>query len=106
MVSRQQERLGGLFIATIGTILTIWTWQSALADGHFYVKGALLGPAFSTIGVGLFVFPGYKTERIDRGEDISQLSGAGLITPRWWVILVAAIVSGCVNLAASKGWHL
>jgi hypothetical protein len=35
MVSRQQERFGGLFIATMGTILTVWTWQSALSDGRF-----------------------------------------------------------------------
>lgn len=105
MVSRQQERLGGLFIATMGTILTVWTWQSALSDGRFYVKAAMLGPAFTVIGLGLLLFPGYKTERIQRGEDISQLSGAALMTPRWWGILAMAMGSGFMNLAVLKGWQ-
>jgi hypothetical protein len=106
MVSRQKERFGGLFIATMGILLTVWTWQSALAEGHFYLKAALLGPAFTTIGLGLVLVPGYQTERLQRGEDISQLSGAALITPRWWGILALSLGSGFLNLAVLKGWQL
>jgi hypothetical protein len=105
MVSRQQERFGGIFIATMGTILTVWNWQSALSNGRFYIKAAMLGTAFVAIGLGLILFPGYKTERIERGEDISQLTGAALITPRWWGILAIALGSGFINLAALKGWQ-
>jgi hypothetical protein len=105
MVSRQQERFGGIFIATMGAILTVWNWQSALSDGRFYVKAAMLGPAFAVIGLGLVLFPGYKTERIERGEDISQLTGAALITPRWWGILAISLGSGFLNLAMLKGWQ-
>jgi hypothetical protein len=105
MVSRQQERFGGVFIATIGAILTYWSWQSALSDGRFYIKAAMLGPAFTIIGLGLVLFPGYKTERIERGEDIDRLTGAALITPRWWGILALSIGSGLVNLGMLKGWH-
>jgi hypothetical protein len=106
MVSRRMERLGGLFIATMGTLLTGWNWYLALAEGRFYLNAALLGPAFAIIGLGLILFPGYRNERIERGEDISQLSGAALITPRWWGIMAISLGSGLINLAVLKGWHV
>ena len=82
MGSRQKERFGGLLIATIGAILTIWNWHVAIYEGHFYVKAAMIGPTFTIIGLALVLFPGYKTERIDRGEDISQLTGIQLLASR------------------------
>ncbi len=106
MVSRRMERLGGVFIATLSAILTIWNWHLALSEGHFYLKAALIGPAFTMIGLGLILFPGYRTERIERGEDITQLTGIGLLTPRWWGILAISLGSGLVNLGTLKGWQL
>jgi hypothetical protein len=106
MVSRKMERFGGLFIATVSAILTIWTWHSAIYENYFYLKAALIGPAFTIIGVALILFPGYRTERMERGEDLSQLSGSALITPRWWAILATSLGSGFLNLAALKGWQL
>jgi hypothetical protein len=103
MVSRRMERLGGLFIATLSTILTIWTWNSAIYGGYFYPKAATIGPAFTTIGIALILFPGYRNERIERGEDIQRLSGSELVTPRWWGILAIALGSGFLNLAVLKG---
>jgi hypothetical protein len=105
MVSRQKERFGGIFIATMGILLTIWNWHIALSEGHFYMKAAILGPAFTVIGLGLVLFPGYQAERLARGEDISQLSGAALLTPRWWGILAISVGSGVLNLAILKGWQ-
>ncbi len=105
MVSRQKERFGGLFIATIGAILTIWNWHLAISAGHFYAKAAMFGPAVTIIGLALVLVPGYKTERIDRGEDISQLTGIQLLTPRWWGILAISLGSGFINLAVLKGWQ-
>jgi hypothetical protein len=106
MVSRQKERFGGLLIATIGAILTIWNWHVAIYEGHFYGKVAMIGPAFTMLGLALVIFPGYKTERIERGEDISQLTGIQLLTPRWWGILAISLGSGFINLAFLKGWQL
>jgi hypothetical protein len=106
MVSRQKERFGGLFIATIGAILTIWNWHVAIYQGHFYVKAAMIGPAVTIVGLALVIFPGYKTERIERGEDISQLTGIQLLTPRWWGILAISLGSGFINLAFLKSWQL
>jgi hypothetical protein len=103
MVSRKMERLGGLFIATVSAILTIWTWHSAIYAGSFYPKAATIGPAFTIIGVALILFPGYRNERIERGEDIQRLSGSELVTPRWWAIMAIALGSGFLNLAVLKG---
>jgi hypothetical protein len=96
--SRQQERLFGLLIVTVSTIITIWTWLSAIQTNTFPVYGALLGPAMIVFGFGLVAFPHYRRERLDRGEDISQLNTFQQVTPRWWVIQGIAIISGVLNL--------
>ena len=102
---RKKEQFGGLLMATIGATLTIWNWHVAISEGHFYVKAAMIGPAFTTLGLALVMFPGYMTERVERGEDISQLIGLQLLTPRWWGILAISIGSGFINLAVLKGWQ-
>lgn len=106
MVSRRMERLGGVCIATIGAILTIWNWYIALHAGHFYMNAAILGPAFTMMGLGLVIFPGYRTERIARGEDLSQLSGSAMLTPRWWGILAISIGSGLANYGVLSNWKI
>jgi hypothetical protein len=106
MVSRRNERLGGLFIATIGAMLTIWTWRSAIEQGHYYLLAAIGAPAFTIIGIALILVPGYRTERLGRGEDLDLLSGWELITARWWGILAIALGSGSINLAILKDWRL
>jgi hypothetical protein len=106
MVSRQMERFGGLFITTIGATMSIWNWHVAINQGHFSMNAALLGPAFTVIGLGLVIFPGYRTERIERGEDISQLTGAAMLTPRWWGILAIAIGSGLANFGILSNWKI
>ena len=102
---RKKEQFGGLLMATIGATLTIWNWHVAISEGHFYVKAAMIGPAFTTLGLALVMFPGYMTERVERGEDISQLIGLQLLTPRWWGILAISLGSGFINLAVLKGWQ-
>ena len=106
MVSRRNERLGGLFIATIGALLTMWAWRSALDTGHYYLLAAMGGPAFTIVGIALILVPGYRTERLQRGEDLDRLSGWELITARWWGILAIAVGSGFINLAILKDWRL
>ena len=43
------------------------------------------------------LIPGYREERIARGEDVSGLKGARLITPRWWAVLALAIAASLAN---------
>jgi hypothetical protein len=106
MVSRRNERLGGLFMATIGAFMTIWTWRAAVEQGHYSLIAAIGAPAFTIIGIALLFVPGYRTERLQRGEDINLLSGWALITARWWGILAIALGSGFINLAILKDWQL
>lgn len=98
-VPRGKQRLGGAFIATLSAGGTAWTWYTALGQGYFYPKASFLFAAFLVMGVGLFLFPGYREERLARGEDISGLEGAALITPRWWAILVLALLAGAASTA-------
>jgi hypothetical protein len=106
MISRRNERWGGLFIATVGALLTIWTWRAALDRGQYYLLAAIGAPAFTIIGIALIFVPGYRTERIERSEDLDLFSGWELITARWWGILAISLGSGFINLAILKDWHL
>ncbi|WP_235592093.1 hypothetical protein [Leptospira noguchii] len=51
----------------------------------------------------MILFTDYKSERITRGEDISQLSGYRLITRRWWIISVIAVSVGFINYLLLSG---
>jgi hypothetical protein len=95
---RWKERLGGIFFALVGGGMTAWAWHDLLYGSAFSQKAAAAGPAFCFLGLALIVIPGYRTERLARGEDISQLSGTELLTPRWWAVLVIGIVLGFGNL--------
>ena len=97
MVPRWKQQVGGLFMALLGAGFTGWSWYTALYEGYFYRKASMLFPAFFVVGLGIIIFPGYKEERIAPGEDISRLQGWKLITPRWWAILVIALVVGGAN---------
>lgn len=97
MAPRKKQQLGGLFIALTGAGFTAWGWYTALYKGYFYNKASVIFPAFFIIGAALVLFPGYKEERITRGEDISELSGISLLTTRWRVILIIALAAGGAN---------
>jgi hypothetical protein len=91
------QRLAGLMIAFVSARFIAYTWHTALSEGQFSLRGSLSFPAFLVLGFGLFLFPGYKDERIARGEDISGLKGMALITTRWWIILAIGLLASSVN---------
>ncbi len=97
-VPRWKQRLGGALIAAVGGGGTWWIWHVARSEGYVYLKASMLFPAFLVLGLAMIIIPGYKEERIARGEDVSQLSGTQLLTPRWWVVLVLALAAGLGNL--------
>jgi len=97
MISRTKQKIAGLAFALIGAGFTAWNWYIALHEGYFYRKTSLFFPAVLVLGLGMFLFPTYREERIARGEDISQMQGMSLLTPRWWTILAVAVAAGCVN---------
>ncbi len=95
---RWKQQLGGLLMALLGAGFTAWGWYTALFRGYFYPKASMLFPALFIVGLGLTIFPGYREERIARGEDISRLQGWRLITARWWAVLVVGLAAGGANL--------
>jgi hypothetical protein len=99
MAARRGQRLAGLIIAFVSACLIGWDWYLALTRRSFYVKASMLFPAFLVLGVGMMLFPGYREERLARGEDISRLQGWRLITVRWWVVIGVALALGAVNYA-------
>ena len=106
MTSRRKQQLGGLLLLVAGCGVTAWTWQAALARGFYGVKAGVFFPAVGVLGLGLLLFPGYREERLGRGEDLSRLSGLQLLTARWWVILALGLLAGLGNyllLAAYVG---
>ena len=98
---RATRLAGGVFIAVCGLFVTWVTWSQAVTQREFNFKGALVGPAFAVLGLGVALLPGYRQERLARGEDISRLEGWRLITPRWWAIVVAGFALG-----AGWAWFL
>lgn len=95
--TRRGQQIGGLIIALIGISATSWTWYTAFFLNYFYVFASMIFPAFLVFGLGLIMFPDYKTERISRGEDISKLEGLQLLTFRWWAILIISLVLSFAN---------
>jgi ABC-type Fe3+-siderophore transport system permease subunit len=100
--TRRGQQIFGLIMFAISLAATIWIWYMAFVQGYIYVYASLIFPAFAVIGLGLVLFPDYKTERIARGEDISGMEGIQLFTTRWWAILVIALVSSLGNFAFLK----
>ena len=94
----------GLAMALTAGWMTNLGWVQARRDGEFSMAAALLGPAFVVIGLGLVLFKGYRQERLERGEDISQLEGMDLLTPRWKGVLGVALAAMLANFALLKGW--
>ncbi|EMY77447.1 hypothetical protein LEP1GSC060_2982 [Leptospira weilii serovar Ranarum str. ICFT] len=105
MAKRRQQKIGGFAIFILGLSFTLWTWYTAIYEGYFYRKVSILFPMFCILGIGMILFTDYKSERIARGEDISQLSGHRLITPLWWTISAIAVLSGFVNYVFLSNWN-
>ena len=84
-------------MALIGLGGTAGIWYEAVQNGLLYSKASLMFPAFLVIGVAATLVPGYREERTARGEDITGLQGWKLLTPRWRVILIAALIVGFGN---------
>ena len=95
--SRWLQRVGGVILMLISLGFWTWGWYTAYFEGYYHYKASMLFPATFILGLGLMLFPGYREERIARGEDISGKSGLKLLTARWWVILTLAFISGVGN---------
>ena len=94
-----KRRIGGVVMIALGLVLIWFTEDMAVHAGHVPVKGGALGPVAIVLGLAMELMPGYREERIARGEDMPGLTGAKLITPRWWAVVVVALIAGFGYLA-------
>ena len=104
-VPRPIQRIGGLLIGLFSASFLVWLWHDALATRTFSPPAVMLFGAFTVVGLALMLIPGYREERLARGEDISGLVGNRLITPRWWAVLVLALLVGG-GTALALWWQL
>ena len=99
MTPKRKRLIGGPVLIALGLGLVWLTEDMAVHAGRVPIRGGAFGPAGIVLGLAMLVMPGYREERIARGEDISGLTGARLITPRWWGVLVIALAAGLGYLA-------
>jgi membrane associated rhomboid family serine protease len=90
-IPRWLERLGGLFIFACSVWLTGFAWKAAHTPGGFLSVGAA-GPGFALLGLALILFPGYKSERLTRGESLEGTDGWAQLTPRWKIVTLLAML--------------
>jgi hypothetical protein len=102
---RLLQTFGGLWIAGLGLWLCWVAWRQGSLRGEFSVRAAMLGPAFLVMGLGLARFGGYREERLARGENLEGRSGMQLLTRRWWVLLISALVAAALyTVVLWQGW--
>jgi hypothetical protein len=99
-ISRFKQSIGGVTLFFLGLGLTIMNWSFWFNDGSFYPKAALAGPAFAILGLALVAMPGYREERLAKGQNLADYPKYKIITPRWWAVLVTGLVLGGINCAA------
>lgn len=97
MNDRTKEIIGGIFIFIVSAGMFFYNWNLIFNEKYYYPKALMIGGAMMILGLALILIPGYRTERKNRGENIDNLSGLKLLTPKWWAILVAALIFGLGN---------
>jgi len=99
-ISRFKQSIGGVIIFFLGLGLTVANWSFWFSDGSYYPKIAFLGPAFAIIGLALVAMPGYREERLSKGQNLADYPKYKIITPRWWAVMALGLALGGINLAA------
>lgn len=97
MSHRLKDFIGGIILLVISAGLYFYNWHLITSRSEYYPKAMLFAAMMLIVGLGLMIFGGYRTERLRKGEDLDHLSGLQLLTPKWWVILIAAILFGLSN---------
>ena len=98
-MKRSYQQIGGAMMALVSLGGVALVWYTAVTKGYVLVYASMVFPAFFFVGLGMIFFKNYKIERVERGEDISEMEGWRLITARWWAILIFGILAGVGNFA-------
>ena len=98
-IKRSYQQIAGAVIALVSLGGIGLVWYTAFTKGYVLVYASMIFPAFFFVGLGTIFFKNYKTERVERGEDISEMEGWKLITARWRAILILGVLAGAANFA-------
>jgi hypothetical protein len=88
----KQIFLFGLFMAVIGTIITIFNWYLALYTGRFYFQAAFIGPVGMTFGISATLFPHQMLPITTKDSGLKP-------TKFTQGVLIIAMISGLINFA-------
>jgi hypothetical protein len=88
----KQLFLFGLFMAVVGTILTIGNWYCALYTGRFYFQAAFIGPLGMIFGISATLFPHLMIPITTNNSDLKP-------TRFTQVVLMLAVIGGFINVA-------
>jgi hypothetical protein len=94
--SKIGQRIIGLFVLSFGSGFTIWSWYTAMNEGYYYPKAAVIFPAFGVLGLSLLLFPLDPDHlmAVHGVEKPTRLSHYPFI---WKVMLVVALAAGFGN---------
>ena len=90
------QRMVGLISLLVGTGFTAWSWYTAVGEGFYYHKAAMIFPVFAVLGAAAMFFP-LDAQGL-QGELSIARPARFLQYPTSWKILTAvAIIAGLAN---------
>jgi hypothetical protein len=102
--SRFSQSTGGVLMFFLGLAMTGGNWDDLIKNASFFPKLAVLGPVSVILGLALVAMPGYREERLAKGQNLADYPKLKIITPRWWAVLVIGMALGLANFAA-MAWY-
>ena len=102
MNEKLKQRLGGVFLISLGIGFTIYEWREALTTGVYHPKVAFLCPAAAFLGLAVLLFPMTKAELlvkygVERPSSLAHYSWGQKI------LFLLAIAAGALNWALISG---
>ena len=85
------QRVLGLLLLVASVAVAASVWSIPLSDETVVHSLAAVCPLLAVLGMGMILLPSPLQERIDRGEDVWELSGLRKLTGRWWLVVFVGI---------------
>lgn len=96
--TREQRIRWGLVFVMLGLGFTVWMWIDACQTGKLHARGALLFPAFATLGLFLMGLPDSDFENQEKYEGLGTFEAIKRMPRRWQIGFVVCLLAGALNL--------
>ena len=97
--TKPAQRVLGLLLFSLGVAGTVWLWSTAINDGYFYLKVAILPPILLTMGLAMLVYPIDK-ERLLAEHGVESVQTLAHYPPAWKGLLALGVLGGIGNVVA------